>query len=100
MKLQRKNHFKGYLANLQTPSVVYKSKNSNDKMIQIPQYGRHYVISQIFLEVVRKGKKPEVTTNQPSDTESSQSVSRQALSLKFSFVLRKYQASYKSKGFV
>ena len=36
-----------------------------------------YVITQIFLEVVGRGKGSEVTTNQPSDIESSQFVSRE-----------------------
>ena len=35
------------------------------------------VITQVFLEVVEKENIPEVTTNQPSDKESSQSVSRE-----------------------
>ena len=29
------------------------------------------IITQVFLEVVEKESKPEVTTNQPLDTESS-----------------------------
>ena len=35
------------------------------------------VITQVFLEVVEKESIPEVTTNQPSDAESSQSASRE-----------------------
>ena len=35
------------------------------------------VITQIFLEVVGRGKGSEVTTNQPSGTESSQFVPRE-----------------------
>ena len=35
------------------------------------------VITQIFLEVVEEESKSEVTTNQPSDAESSQSASRE-----------------------
>ena len=65
--------------------------NINNKNDSDPQWSRHYVITLVFLEVVEKESKPEVTTNQPSDTESSQSVSREgSLSLKFSFVLRKF----------
>jgi len=36
-----------------------------------PQWSRHYVITQIFSEVVRRGKESEVTTNQLLDIESS-----------------------------
>ena len=68
-------HFKGYMANLQALSVVYKSNNSkNDSG---PQYGHHYVITQIFLEVVGRGKGFEVTTKKPSGTESSQYIPRE-----------------------
>ena len=38
---------------------------------------KHPVITQIFLEVVGRGKGSEVTTNQPSGIESSQSVPRE-----------------------
>ena len=51
--------------------------NINNKNDSGPQYGRHYVITEVFLEVVEKESIPEVTTNQPSDAESSQSASRE-----------------------
>ena len=66
-----RNHMKGICqVNKERLKQLHGKENNIVSQLQFFSI-KHCVISQIFLEVVRKGKKPEVITNQPSDTESS-----------------------------